>query len=513
MKKSFIYFFSLLTIFSVYSCGDLEEEVYNDTLSANFYETEDEILGAYMRPWAHLLFVQSYTLCKLQMLSTDMAAWTTKANSGHGYDGNVWYDLHTHTWGTNHSVIDGAWGDVWKGVAFCNNVIDGVESADFTGMTLSQTELISQMRALRALFYYYALDFWGNVPIVTEVGKPLYPETRSREEVYRFVEKELIDAIEGLPAKGKGITYGYFSKSAGYALLSRLYLNSEVFVGVQEYQKCLDACDAIEKLGNYQLDDQWQQPFAIDNDKSVENMFALINDNGSTWSIPMGMFTLHWAHNKTYEFPLSCWNGIVTLEKFYESYNEQDARRDQFLVGPQFEANGDPLMHREDLEYAEHVILSKELTTFRSVSHMEGARNLKYPLSVNANWNRMENDLVFIRYTEVLMNKAEALMRLNNGTASTESVALVNQIRKRAFGVNYEANKYTTSSLTLTELLAERGREFAYEGHRRTDLIRFGKYTDKRWEKETVSDDYRCLYPIPFNHIELNPNLKQNPGY
>src|SRR5690606_14226932 len=126
-------------------------------------------------------------------------------------------------------------------------------------------------------------------------------------------------------------------------------------------------------------------------------------------------------------------------------------------------------------------------------------------------WN-MNNDFVLFRLSEILFIKAEAIMRLNGGTANAEAVNLINEVRARSFAPGDPDAAYTTATLTLDELLDERGREFSYEAKRREDLIRFGKYTDARWEK-SQSEAYREIFPIPTNILTANPALQQNPGY
>ncbi|MGO1597950.1 MAG: RagB/SusD family nutrient uptake outer membrane protein, partial [Sphingobacterium sp.] len=144
-----------------------------------------------------------------------------------------------------------------------------------------------------------------------------------------------------------------------------------------------------------------------------------------------------------------------------------------------------------------------------------GARFDKYKSGRLSDENYLENDYIIYRLTEMYFNKAEALMRKNGGTANQEAVDLINASKERSFeAADWNANKYTTATLTLDELLAERGREFIFEGKRRTDLIRFGKFTaGSWWDHEATNDENKELFPIPQVQIAINPNLQQNPGY
>lgn len=513
MKKILLYITIGLVVAFNTSCSDLEEDVYSETVVSNFYQSKDEIMGAYTRPWAHTQWVLPHSLWHLSELSADAAAWTAKT-TGDGYDGGNWISLHNHSYTASLGELRPAWGDLWKGVAFINGVLEGIEPVDFEdkGMPISKAEMTAELRTLRAYYYIMACDLWGNVPIVTKVADPEFPATNSRKEVYRFIEKELTEAIADLPEKDHALNYGYFTKSGAYTFLAKLYLNSKEYLGEEEYAKGVAACDKVIELGNYELDENWQDPFLPNNDMAKENIFAFALDGLGSKAYSISVKTLHYAHQKAFGLSFGPWNGIVTQEAFYDSYDDQDLRKQQYLIGPQYvKGTTEPVYCVK--EYAgEPLVITKSITAMNGAYENEGARNYKYPLEEGTLAHAPKNDYVILRYTDVLMTKAELLMRQNGGAATQDAVDLVNQIRQRAFGENYEAHKYTTSTLTMDEMLAERGREFAYEGHRRTDLIRFGKFNDAWWEKE-ASESYKNLYPIPLGQIQTNPNLKQNPGY
>jgi len=511
MKKISLYIFSIFLSLLTFSCSDLKEEVFSDTVADKFFSNADEITGSYVKAFAHYNWSYSWSHYAVSVLAADQLVWTVKEDQ-HGIDGGVWEELHRHSWTPQHDLLIGSWENTFKGIAYCNDFINNVQNLDISAMELpvSKEEMLAQVKAMRAFYYYKACDYWGNVPISLGVGDVQFPGNNSRSEVYKFIEDELIEAIQGLPVKSGMDQAGYFTKSTAYALLSRIYINSEVYGGVKDYQKCVDACNEIEKLGNYTLDAKSLDTFGPENDNSNENMFFGYNDGVTvrTYFTPI-MFSLHPALQVDWEANAWVYNGIVAMEGFYDSFNADDARRNQLLEGLQYSrVTGDPLMHG-----GEQVNFPKHITAFWSPTLHEGARINKYVIEQGFNQEYPTNNYVHIRYTEVVLNKAEALMRLNGGTATQEAVDLVNQIRQRAFGENYEANKYTTATLTMDELLAERGREFVQEGLRRPDLIRFGKFNNAWWEKDASEDTYRTLFPIPHDQIQVNANLKQNPGY
>jgi hypothetical protein len=129
--------------------------------------------------------------------------------------------------------------------------------------------------------------------------------------------------------------------------------------------------------------------------------------------------------------------------------------------------------------------------------------------------NYRENQFMIYRLTEISFNKAEALMRKNGSVTTQEAVDLINASKKRAFAAaDWEKIRYTTATLTMDEFLAEKGREFVFEGKRRTDIIRFGRFNSGSWwDHQPTMDPNREIYPIPSTQLANNPNLKQNPGY
>ncbi|WP_321515364.1 RagB/SusD family nutrient uptake outer membrane protein [Marinifilum fragile] len=510
MKKISLFIVGVLALLMQYSCSELDEKVYSSNLTTNFYTSAEEIEGAYMRPWSHLLFCDTYYYLKLRTLGTDMAAWTTKTSENHGYDNALWSELHKHTWGTRHGEIESSWNTVWEGIGFANAVLEGIEDKDFEemGVSISKAEMQAQLRAYRAYMHMIGLDFWRNIPIVTKVGDPYYPETKSAQEVFEFVETEFLAVKGSLPNAFEPYAQGFFSQQSVEALLSRLYLNAKTYIGVDKYEDAIKMCDAVISSDFFELEADYLNAFSKDNNLSKENIQVLTQKGGSSMSAPLHALTCYWSNH----VDAGGWNGIITQEGFYDSYSDDDVRKNQFAVGPQFYADGTPVYIEAGNPGSGQLVYSKEVTTFHSEGLFEGARCKKYEAIAGLNWNQ-EYDIVLIRYAEVLMNKAEAIMRQNNGQADQTAVNLVNELRGRAFGDKFEENKYTTTTLTLDELLAERGREFAYEGHRRTDLIRFGKYLQPRWEKESTSDATRILFPIPQTQRDINTNLKQNDGY
>lgn len=221
------------------------------------------------------------------------------------------------------------------------------------------------------------------------------------------------------------------------------------------------------------------------------------------------------------------WNAFVVIPTAFDAYQENDLRKKEwFLFGPQYKYGTNiPVLGNEEWSGEPLVFVNSirresegDLTSEGSMAEGEensGARFNKYKSGRLSDENYLENNYIIYRLTEIYFNKAEALMRKNGGTATGEAVDLINASRQRAFTPEeWPENRYTTSTLTLKELLAERGREFIFEGKRRTDLIRFNAFTTEAWwDHQPSHDPNRELYPIPHTQLAANPNLVQNPGY
>ena len=218
----------------------------------------------------------------------------------------------------------------------------------------------------------------------------------------------------------------------------------------------------------------------------------------------MHMRTLHYLNQTTYNLGAAPWNGYATLAEFYNSFEDTDARKGTWLVGQQYTADGKPLV-----DDGQPLIFTPEIPALvmpaGPAARRAGARYKKYEIQKNNKNNDQNNDFVIYRLADALLMRAEAQFRLGNtGPALLD----INRVRERGYGANYTP----LAAITLDEILAERGRELAWEFHRRQDLIRFGKF-NQPWQFKAASPETRNIFPIPRTQLDLNPNLKQNPGY
>jgi hypothetical protein len=291
------------------------------------------------------------------------------------------------------------------------------------------------------------------------------------------------------------------------AVLAKMYINAAKWIGEPRWDEAIAMCDAIIQTNKYSLEPDYFKNFMINNENSKENIFVLPYDRKVGWGLQMHQYTLHPAQATTYNITAPIWNGMVAKPAFYALYNAADKRINSWMIGQQNNASGQPLKTAS----GNPLVFVPEINSLNTATELQGARCKKWEFSRDLQQNEsMGTDWAFFRYADILLLKAEAIMRKNGGVATQAAVNEVNKVRERAFG--NAANNYNMASLTLNELLNERGRELAWEGHRRQDLIRFGKWTEA-WFGKPVTPASKEIYPIPNAVLLSNPNLKQNPGY
>ncbi len=510
-----ILFAAAISVLGFSSCADLEPELTDVITEDTYFQNEDAFISALGSAYTNLYGVANHgTLFSLQEVSSDEAAVPHKGPDWE--DGGQWLRTHRHDFSPGEGVFNNVWNFCYSGINTCNRLIATFENVD----NPNSAAFIAELKVLRAYYYIVLLDVFGNVPIIEtfDVPEGFLPATEPRATVYAFVEKELTEQGPLLSRSVDLSTYARMNYYVAQALLAQLYLNAEVYIGSDQNSKALAACDEIINSGEYSLESNFFANFAVANEGSSEIIWSIPYDAVNAGGFNLPMMTLHYESQKTFGLTAQPWNGYTSLADFYNSFEEEDVRitggsrgYGVLLEGPQYDQAGNILIDGADTWYPDNEVdgngravnFSPDINELAPSAWRDGGTRLSKYAYENGGTDNMSNDFVLFRYGEILLNKAEALWRMNSG--STEALELVNMIRDRA-GVD------PFTELTAENLLAERGRELCFEAKRRTDLIRFDRWGDAWWEKG-VSDDNKKLMPIPADQIAVNPNLQQNPGY
>jgi len=484
------------------SCSKLEEKYRGgvEAVAESGVNVADVLQGAYNA--LNNPFQDQSRFWAASQHTTDETIGPTR---GPDWDDNgVWRVLHSHNWDADHLFLRDTYRELLQAQYAASNVLALNPSA----------QQAAEAKFIRALSMWCILDGWDQVPVRTDLDKvTVLPEVLKGKAAYDFIMKDLTEAIAGLP-NGPAIKA---NKNAARALMMKLYLNKGVYAGSRK-TPTFDAADmnqvislADQIIGSgYALDDNYFDAFGPDNSaKSKEMIYALENTNG----LRGGNNQSRWYCTLHYNQRPSGWNGFTTVAETYDRFEAADKRRTAdypgvtnvsglkvgMLFGQQFDQNGNALKDRKNnnLSYTKTVKL-KEIGNDLEIT---GIRVVKYPPDYAKEFPA-ENEYVIFRFADVLLMKAEALVR--TGKAG-DGLTIVNSIRTKRGATPF-------TSLTLDNLLDERSRELYWEGWRRNDLVRFGKFLGA-WTEKPASGDERLLFAIPSEQLAVNPNLSQNPGY
>lgn len=498
----------LAIIYSVSACTDLDIDPHSKLTDDTAYKEKTEFLnglaGVYttLGEWSEVVYKVG--------ASSDEMIFPARGGDWKGH----LQSIHSHTWDADNDELRGRYTGISNIIAVSNAFIDAVDKSAFKDDTDIQV-IRSEARFVRAFAYFLMIDLFGNVPLVTssayDANNP--PQQNTRAEIYKFVDDELKElSTTALPETS---VYGRVNRYTAKTLLAKLYLNTEVYLGAgnTKWQEVATLTQEIMTGSDYILEDDFKKVFAWDNFNSKEIIFAMVCN--SSYSSPENisyLFSIGDLRAKYGSFA-SGWNGASVLPTFYRSYDDtNDVRLQAFIIGPQYDTQGNPIMQTDDSGVNRQLTYTVDYLgadPVNNADHWDGGRGGKYLMDGigGAMIERgLNNDMPILRYADVLMMRAEALFRID--PSSSEALTLVNQVRTR----NGHNAVYTLPSLTAENLLAERGREFAWEGWRRNDQIRFGTWGDA-WDFKAVSDAKYKIFPIPQVQIDSNPNLEQNDGY
>lgn len=501
LNKIFIIVAVLGMLFNT-SCTDLTPEVYTDVQKDDYFQTPAQfstlLANAYSQLAGEYGYVYREGYWSLQEYTSDEVVVPTRGTDW--FDNGVPIAMHTHTWEEDTRDINNGWSFVFGGVTKCNNVLNNILNIlgpDESTYNDAAKSGLAETKVLRAFYHLLAMDLYGNIHI-DDGERELKQYTR--KEVFEWIEKEILDNLDQLD---ENIRYGSVTKYVAHTILAKLYMNAEVYTGTARWQDAITHLDAVINSGAYKLNADYFTTFKKDNTNNQEIIFPIVFDavyaNGNMFHL----MTMHYTMGEVYGFTTDTWNGPCTLKSFYDSYTTGDKRKEQWFVGP-VQKDGVTLTYSNATLSNVPAIIVPEVTTIQdptAANTFEGARFVKFEIEPGIE-HHANSDFPIYRYADVLLMKAEALVRLNGTAGDFASNNEFQQIRTRA-----GLTPYTAAELTLDELLAERGRELAWEGHRRQDLIRFGKFTTGTWEFMGARSNNRNIFPIPTWVMDDNPGI------
>ncbi|MBE8719585.1 RagB/SusD family nutrient uptake outer membrane protein [Sphingobacterium pedocola] len=458
----------------------------------------------------------------MQEVSTDAAMAPTRG--GDWDDNGMHRAIHLHTWNADNGYMNNTFVSLGTAIYNAANVLRYNPSA----------QQGAEARFIRALTMFDMLDLYGVVPIREGASMEdfrIAPEVLEPEAAIDYMVKDLNEIMSSLPANGPKQAY-IANRNAAKVLLMKIYLNKGTFLNRQsptfeaeDMNQVITLANEITATDVYDVSTtgKYFDNFAPDNDEnSTENIYTLYNENGERG----GNVDRTWNTIAHYNMRPGGWNGWCTLSDYYDKFTADDERRGiyyeysadttsnrtkkyhrqnvGFFAGQQYDwTTNEPLKARNPANAS--LLFTREVTIRTSGATLEtaGIRPMKYAFDYGVVGQR-NNDWVVYRYADVLLMQAEAILRGGSGTAS-DALDLVNSIR-----INRGVTAFT--SLTLDNLLDERARELYWEGWRRQDLIRFGKFL-QAWQEKPASDPKVLVYPIPSQQIAVNPNLTQHTGY
>lgn len=464
-------------------------------------------------------------------LTTDEAIIPIRG--GNWYDGGLWENMYNHTWTATDTDLYNIWKYLYKVIVLSTKSLETIEKHKALLTEQQRVDYTAEVRAVRAMYYYYAMDMFGRIPILQSATQKTADIRQSnRSDVFWYVVKELQDVAPLLANEHsnlQGNYYGRVTRPVAWFLLAKLSLNAEVYTDddwtdssrpdgktimfdiegnkKNAWQTCVHYCDLITAAG-YTLEADYTKNFAVHNEGSTENIFTIPLDKILYLNEFHYLFrSRHYAHGGAYSGASE--NGtcatLHTMAVNGFGTETPDARLDMNFYTGKVEVDGKyvTLDDGTPLEY-KPLAVEKNLTASPYLE-TAGARMKKYEVDRTAySDGRMpNNDIVLYRYADVLLMKSEAKVR--NGESGDEEM---NAVRSRV--------GMPSLSATLDNILNERLLELVWEGWRRQDMIRFGTYC-KQYDIHTPSEadkkGYTTVFPIPEKAHELNPNLKQNPGY
>jgi hypothetical protein len=550
MKKTLIALLAIVLVAS--ACSKLDVTPESQYTLNNFPKTPLDYTALIGPIYTQLASRYAIEYFRMQELTTDEAI--IPGRDGNYDDGGQYRQHHHHTYTPDHANVKDVWSWGFGAINTCNRVLSNIANSTMAETDPARIASTAEVKTMRALFYFFMMDIYGNVPIVDTFPVNDLPATRKRTEVFQFIERELKAVVNQLPVKDPNNpipTYAHPTRGMVWALLAKMYLNAEVYLGTgnTRYTETVAMCDSVIASKKYSLDPSYASVFAPDNGPNItETIFAIPYDplllDGNQFTRHGFMAYLY----PVYGVPNNLSISMSTTPEFYDRFNlPGDERNNTWLVGKQTYKDGTPYtlkIAKKDLDakytgptsgngsdttWQLEITKTLKMTGTKPfdlgndyLARCMGVRSIKYyPDRATTALTRMSgNDMPIFRLADIYLMKAEAILR---GAAATtvnselqDPVTLLNKVRVRA-------KAPTATTVNLDQLLDERARELYWENWRRNDLIRFNKYETEYpipgdlatpgYTPGMDKDPRKRIFPIPNSERKLNPKLDQNDGY
>lgn len=540
------FFFTALS-FTIWSCTDLDVDIKSQFTEFPDNERAAEAISADVYTAYRGAMGRDHWM--VQTLSADEAVSVSMGSDW--YDGGQYRQFHVHNWNADNGMLTNMWNSAIVGIVNSNNVLTIINN--------DEADIAAPIRAMRAFYHFILMDNFGAAPILK--GRvEVQPDRSPRPEVCRFIESELLEIKDKLPTTVNSSTYGKVTKYMAEALLAKLYLNWSVYTAqnVEDYtpnasneklQEVVKMCDNIIASNQFNLTShKFLEKFRPDNGPQIKDfIFVMPYDKESQQGMTFSRFWIHRsAQNQFANLPQSVGGTFRVLPTYLDKFNlAGDERNASYIGGKQYywsnyqEDRTRPFLIRTSkkgidqdyvgadadtqfewqLDITRDIILRPDGAATLNVGNDQkgrsmGYRSIKFYMDVNvtsAHQRNQSNDVPIFRYADILLMKAEAILRGASATNGETPMSLVNQIR------TYVKAPLLTASPTLQDVLDERAREFADESWRRNDLIRYGKFEDKWGFRDlyaaSYTEKFRRIFPVPTTVLNLNNIWKQNPGY
>lgn len=527
MKRNISAIFAAGLMLMASSCTDLDTEVKSQYTA--YPESDVALESALASTFYSLRGSIGRSLYVLTVLSSDEAVGVSM--DGDYTDSYRWMGPTVHDFRSSNEDIASVWSDATSGITNCNTALALLNDDESNGA--------AQVRAARAFYHFILMDCFGDVPILTRDAED-NPARSSRAEVVAFIESELKAVMDKLPTTVDETTYGKPTRYMAEALLAKLYLNWPVYTAsdVRTYnaasatnEKLNDlvaVCDDIIQSGKFDLSDSYRSKFYADNGAQIKDfIYAMPFDHDTQTGMSYARWWTHRSAQKTFygvDLPKSVAGNFRMNPEYVDKFCLEGDERNAVILGgdlyvrdpktyeatsTRWEVSGTPVTLTKTITLTDNSTLNvgNDLN-----GRSQGYRCIKFYADLTSTSRDQSNDVPIFRYADVLLMKAEAILRGATATNGDTPISLMNQIR------SYVGAPLLTTTPSLSELLDERAREFIDELWRRNDLIRFGQFEDdwgfKRYsEKGDPESTHYRVFPLPDEALETNTQWTQNAGY